>query len=72
MPLEKHCVQPGCAGYPMFGFGFAASGLMRWACRDHRSQIWIGADAPAPAEGGRAPRIESRPPSTMPRQGRLI
>ncbi len=70
--FEKHCIQPGCRRYPMFGFGSPSRSQMRWACRDHRNQIWIGADAHAPAEGGSAPRNELRPPSTMPRQGRLI
>lgn len=73
MPLDKRCAQEGCDGLPIFGFGLPSKGIMRWACRLHRDLIWIAAAPRAASEGGQiVPPGASRPPSDVPRQGRLI
>lgn len=70
MPLEKQCIQLGCKGLPVFGFG-VPSRAMRWACREHRDMIWIGA-APAPGEGGPGNFSAPSPPSPSQSQGSLF
>lgn len=71
MPLEKQCINPGCKGYPLFGYGFPSRGLMRWACKSHRDLIWNGA-TPAPGEGGQGNVSRPRPSSPPVRQGSLF
>jgi hypothetical protein len=70
MPLVKQCIQPGCTGLAMFGFG-VPSKSMRWACKQHRELIWIGA-APAPGEGGTGNFSGPVPPSPPRAQGSLF
>lgn len=70
MPLDKQCIHPGCSGLAMFGFGLSVHS-MRWACKQHRDLIWIGA-APAPGEGGTGKFSASVPPFPPRAQGSLL
>lgn len=70
MPFDKRCIHPGCMGLPLFGFG-KPSLSMRWACRQHRDLIWIGA-APAPGEGGTGNVSGLVPSSPSSAQGSLF
>lgn len=37
--MTKHCISRGCLVDPMYGFGSALKGTIRWACGKHRALI---------------------------------
>lgn len=55
--MVKHCISRGCPMDPMYGFGSALKGTIRWACGKHRALIRpaetpVRAVAAAPAAEG--------------------
>ena len=76
--MVKHCVSRGCLVDPVWGYGSALKGTIRWACREHRDLIWLTETpwlvphTPAPAAAARVSHPPARAAAPIGQQGRLF